>query len=182
MKTKAAIGSYYHLAFPIQAMLVTCQNQENETNIITLAWHTPISKKPPLYGISIAPSRLSHQLIEKAKEFVINFMPYEFTQDIHYCGTHSGRKFRKIDHTHLHFEASDTIQTLRIKEAYAHLECRLDSQHTIGDHTLFIGEILDLCIEDHAYENSILNNSMMKPSFYLGHNTYATIDEGQQRF
>jgi flavin reductase (DIM6/NTAB) family NADH-FMN oxidoreductase RutF len=182
MKTKGKIETYYHYAFPFPAILVTCKSQEDETNIITLAWHTPISKKPPLYGISIAPSRYSHQLITKSKEFVVNFMPYTYTADIHFCGTHSGRSMKKIDQTRLRFEPSESLKTLRIKEAYAHLECRLHSHHNIGDHTMFIGEILHLSTESDSFKDSILDNTVTKPAFYLGNNVYTTIHESQQTF
>ena len=42
----------------MQTVLVTCNNHKGKPNIITLAWHTPLSSKPPLYGIAIAPKRV----------------------------------------------------------------------------------------------------------------------------
>lgn len=182
MKTKGRIESYYHYAFPFPAILVTCQDQQNEPNIITLAWHTPISKKPPLYGISIAPSRHSHKIIKKSKEFIVNFMPFSYGKDIHFCGTHSGRSLNKIEHIDLQFEPSETLRTQKIKEAYAHLECRLHSDYSIGDHTMFIGEILRITAESSLFEDSILDNTVMKPAYYLGNNVYTSINETQQQF
>jgi flavin reductase (DIM6/NTAB) family NADH-FMN oxidoreductase RutF len=73
MKINGNMDKFYHYAFPMQAALTTCNDEEGKTNVITLAWHTPISRNPPLYGISIAPKRYSHELIQKTKEFVVNF-------------------------------------------------------------------------------------------------------------
>ena len=55
MKIVGNISKFYHYAFPMQAVLVTVNDQNRKTNAITIAWHTPISKKPPLYGISVGP-------------------------------------------------------------------------------------------------------------------------------
>lgn len=182
MKIKGNISKYYHYAFPMQAVLVTCNDEKGKTNIITIAWHTPISKKPPLYGISIAPSRYSHDLIKRTKEFVINFLPYELVKEVNYCGTHSGRNTNKIDETKLTLTAAEKIKTPLIKEGFAHIECKLAKTFTIGDHTFFIGEILNIQAEENAFENDILENKKIQPCCYLGGNTYTTIDEIQKKF
>ena len=101
MKIEGTVGKYYHYAFPMQTVLVTCNDKEGKTNIITLAWHTTISRNPPLYGISISPKRYSYALIKKSKEFVINFIPYSQVEAAQYCGTHSGRTTDKLCKTGL---------------------------------------------------------------------------------
>ena len=42
------LNKFYYYAFPMQAVLVTCNDEKGNTNVITIAWHTPISKNPPL--------------------------------------------------------------------------------------------------------------------------------------
>ncbi len=106
MKTPRPLASYHHYAFPMQTVLVTSNDDHGKTNIITLAWHTPISRNPPLYGISVSPRRYSHGCITKTKEFVINFIPYSLAQQADYCGTHSGRTVDKARETRLTFEPS----------------------------------------------------------------------------
>ena len=101
MKKTGDMKKFYHYSFPMQAALLTVQTENKNTNVITVAWHTTISKKPPLYGVSIAPARYSHGLIEESKEFVINFAPYDLVEKVHFCGTRSGRNTDKIDETKL---------------------------------------------------------------------------------
>ena len=86
MKVKGNMQNFYYYSFPMQAVLVTCNDRSGKTNVITIAWHTPISKDPPLYGISVAPKRYSHGLIQKTNEFVINFAPYEIADIVNFCG------------------------------------------------------------------------------------------------
>ena len=101
MKVDGNMDKYYYYSFPMQAVLVTCNDEQGQTNVLTIAWHTPISKNPALYGISIAPKRYSHTLIEKTKEFVINFVPFELVDKVHFCGTRSGTKVNKISEGNL---------------------------------------------------------------------------------
>ena len=175
MKVNGNIKKFYHYSFPMQAVLVTCKNGKDITNIITIAWHTTISKKPPLYGISIAPSRYSHDLIKKSKEFVINFAPYALAEKINFCGTHSGRKINKINETNLTLIPGKKTKTPLIKECFAHFECKLYDEFTIGDHTMFIGEVVNILLDDDAFVNDLLENKKIQPCYYIGNNNYTTI-------
>jgi len=181
MKINGNLGKYYHYAFPMQAVLVTCNDKNGKTNVITIAWHTPISKKPPLYGISVAPSRYSYSLIEESKEFVINFAPYTLVDKVNFCGTRSGRKTDKIDETNLTLIPGEKLNTPVIKECFAHLECTLFDTIELGDHSFFVGEIKNILLDDDAFKNDILNNNDVKPVYYLGDCIYTTIDNKRKK-
>lgn len=182
MKVEGNIGNFYKYSFPAQAALVTCNDDKDNTNAITIAWHTTISKKPPLYGISIAPSRYSHDLIADSKEFVINFAPYSLNEKVNYCGTHSGRNSDKVKEAGLTLEKIDNIQTPIIKECYAHLICKLFKSITLGDHSFFVGEVTNVLSDDGAFSEDILNNDNIKPCYYLGSNVYTTIEKIRKKF
>lgn len=156
--------------------MVTSIDNNGKTNIITLAWHTPISRHPPLYGISISSKRYSYGLINKSKEFVINFIPYTLAKDAQFCGTHSGRSIEKLCKTKLTLTPSKKLSTPLIKEGYAHLECKLLKSLSIGDHTLFIGEIIAISADKKAFKNELLKVDYMHPLYYIGDNMYTTLD------
>jgi len=160
----------------MQTVLVTCNDDTEKTNIITLAWHTPISRKPPLYGISIAPKRFSHALIKKSKEFVINFIPYSLNKEAQFCGTHSGRSTEKLCKTGLTLAPSKKLSTPLIKEGYAHLECNLVTSASYGDHTLFVGEVIAVSTDKGAFKNELLRTDCIHPLYYIGENEYTTLD------
>jgi len=176
MKTTRPLTHYYHYAFPMQTVLVTCNDAQGKTNIITLAWHTPISRTPPLYGISVAPKRHSHACIQHSKEFVINFIPYSLAKAADYCGTRSGRTTDKIKDTHLTLAPSTKLNTPLIKEGYAHLECTLHKTMPLGDHDLIVGEVIAASAEDDAFINDLLAIEHHQPLYYIGDNTYTTLD------
>jgi len=182
MKVNGNMDKFYYYAFPMQAALVTCNDEKGKTNVITIAWHTAISKKPPLYGISIAPSRYSHDLIKKSKEFVINFAPYSLVEKINFCGTHTGKKTNKIDETKLRLTPGEKIKTPLLEECFAHLECKLYDTLTLGDHTFFIGEVVSILADENAFVDGLLDNKKIKPTYYLGGNVYTTIDGNKKKF
>jgi len=176
------LEKFYNYAFPMQAVLVTCNDENEKTNIITIAWHCPISKNPPLYGISVAPGRYSHDLIKKSKEFVVNFLPFDFVEKVNYCGTHSGRKFEKIEHSKLTLIPSKEITTPSIQESYSILECKLKESIILGDHTFFVGEVVNISSDVDAFQDDILENKNIQPTFYLGKNIYTTIAQTRKKF
>jgi flavin reductase (DIM6/NTAB) family NADH-FMN oxidoreductase RutF len=182
MKVKGNIDKYYYYAFPMQAALVTCNDEQGKTNIITIAWCTPISKDPPLYGISLAPKRYSHKLIEKMKEFVVNFAPFELVDKVHFCGTHSGRNTDKVDETKLTLIPSEKIGVPLIKECFAHLECKLVETLSLGDHTFFIGKVMNVMADENAFIDDLLDNKNVQPTYYIGDNKYTAIDKNKKNF
>ena len=173
---------FYNLAFPMSTVLVTCNDEKGKTNIITIAWHTTISKNPPLYGISIAPSRFSYDIIKKSKEFVVNFSSFDLLDKIHYCGIHSGKKFDKINEAKLTLINSEKIKTPSIKDCYAHFECKLKETIKLGDHDLFVGEVVNAKVDEDILENGIINNKKIRPCFYLGGNTYSKLAEKRIKY
>jgi flavin reductase (DIM6/NTAB) family NADH-FMN oxidoreductase RutF len=181
MKSEGTLKNYYHYAFPMQTVLVTCNDESGKTNIITLAWHTPISRTPPLYGISISPKRYSYGLIEKNKEFVVNFIPYSLVEAAQFCGTHSGRSNDKLCQTGLTLIPSSTLSVPRIKEGYAHLECTLVQNILLGDHQLLVGEVVAVSADDDAFRDELLRTDHIHPLYYVGENAYTTLDRAKRK-
>jgi len=56
-------------------VMATCAGRDGSPNIITLGMYMPISRRPPLVCIGVAPQRFSHTLLEETGEFVINTLP-----------------------------------------------------------------------------------------------------------
>ena len=180
MKITGNMKNFYDYAFPMQSVLVTCNDEKGKTNVITIAWHTTISRKPPLYGMSFAPTRHSYENIQ-TKEFVINFAPFELVEKIHFCGTHTGRKTDKIKETNLTLIPSKKIKTPYIEECFAHFECKLHKTIELGDHQLIIGEVVNVLIKEDAFKNDLLINEKIQPAYYIGGNTYTAIDKKIRR-
>jgi len=132
-------------------VLVTSK-YENKTNIITLAWQSPLSHNPMLLGIAVANVHLSNELIKKSKEFVINVPNHNLIKQTHACGSVSGRKVDKFKENNLSMKQSNNISTPGIKECIVNIECRVEKTIEIGDHTLFVGRTLCAKVEENLFD------------------------------
>lgn len=174
MKIEVESSRYPSLANPKMCAILTCGN----TNAITLAWHTPISRKPPLYGVSVSPRRFSYGIIREGKEFALNFVSFDYWEMVHYCGTHSGKKEDKIANANISLEGCKAIGTNSIAQAYAVLECTLYDEKKLGDHTLFVGEVKRAAVDNDLWDGRRLKG--VKPVYQLGSYTYVTIDSSSE--
>lgn len=111
-------------------------------DIITVAWHTPLSSEPMMYGISIGKERYSLGIIRKSGIFVVNFMPSPQKDNILFCGTNSGEHIDKFEKTGLTAEECEKVHSIRIGEALAWLECEVVDEIEAGDHVFFIGKVM----------------------------------------
>lgn len=139
---------------PRPVVLVTCCDEHDAPNVLSVAWHTPLSHDPPLVGISIDLRRYSHELINRSGEFVLNIVAQEFQSIIELCGNRSGRDLDKVRAAGLALQPAYHVNPPFIDGALAHLECTIVNQVRTGDHTFFVGQVLYAeaqagCFTDH---------------------------------
>ena len=157
-------------------VLVSCGEGE-EANIITVGMYMPISRRPPLVCIGIAPQRYSHQLIEKTGEFVVNSPSISIEKEMHYCGVESGRRVNKWKETGLSPIPSLKVKTPRIKECFGHLECKVIESHIMGDHTLFVGEVVATSADESVMDGEVLDPLKARPIVQKNHVYYTVTNE-----
>jgi flavin reductase (DIM6/NTAB) family NADH-FMN oxidoreductase RutF len=178
MKKSIEVAKYRTYAFPKITALVTSMKGD-KPNVFTVAWHSPISSKPPLYGISVHPNRYSHELILEAKEFVVNFPDMALMEETHRCGRMSGRQKDKFELTGLTPMPAEKVKAPLIKECYSHLECRLYHHVTLGDHTWITGEVVAVHADEDRFENDVVKTA--HPVLYLGKDMYTTVSGERSR-
>ena len=131
----------YEALYPVPTVLVSCRDGKKD-NIITLAWVGTICSKPPMLSISIRPSRYSHKIITKSREFVVNVPKRSQLKQVDFCGTTSGKnidkwtdcKFTKADSKH--------VNVPMIEECPVNIECKVTDIINAGAHDVFLSEIL----------------------------------------
>ena len=137
----------YTALFPCPVVLVTCLDSMGEPNIITLAWAGTVCSEPPTIAFGIRPSRYSHKLIENSKEFVVNIPTTKILKETDYCGVTSGKDTDKFSKTKLTPEPADKVKAPLIRECPVNMECILKNKLPLGAHDLFIGEIVQVHID-----------------------------------
>ncbi len=117
---------------------------ERERNLMTAAWVIPLSSNPPLVGVAISPLRYTHQFLERSREFGLNILSTEQVELSQYAGTTSGREEDKFSKGIFAVEPPQKIRAPLIAGCFATMECKLADSFTTGDHTLFVGEVLEI--------------------------------------
>lgn len=153
MKKNLPVSKSTSLINPGCVVLASVKDGD-QSNTITIAWQTPLSIKPKLLGISVGFKRHSHDMIMNAKEFVVNVPGKNLLKEVHGCGRVSGRDTQKFDLFGLTEEVSEQIESPGIKECYGIIECKLTDHFTTGDHTFFVGEVVNAKAEEDKYDFS----------------------------
>ncbi len=160
--------------FPKVATIVTAQAKGRE-NAMAVAWHTSISFRPPLYGISISPKRFTYQLIVDSKEFGINFLPFEAAELIASVGGSSGQEVDKFQRFNIAKGKSVKTAVPILEAAYAAYECMLVDDRNYGDHQWLVGEIVATHLMEEAFTpEETLDLKQVSPTLYMGRDLYVT--------
>ena len=118
---------------------IVTTREESQINGMVASWVSQVSFSPPLVMVAVKKERYSHQMIAKAKVFALNILSTEQKKEVpNFKGTHEPEaKFFNTP-----YETRKTGAPI-IKDSIAYLDCVLTDQFTPGDHTLFIGEVIE---------------------------------------
>jgi flavin reductase (DIM6/NTAB) family NADH-FMN oxidoreductase RutF len=156
-------------------VLVTASNGSRD-NIVTLAWVTPVSVSPPLVGIYVSSKRYSHKLIKQGAQFAINVPTKDIIEAVKICGSVSGKDADKFEKAKLSREKANKIGAPLIKECAAHIECKLFESVELGDHYLFVGEVVACSCEDGFLKpDGIVDTIKFEVISHLGSKSFATL-------
>jgi flavin reductase (DIM6/NTAB) family NADH-FMN oxidoreductase RutF len=176
MKVEIPLSKSNRLINSGQLVLVSSAYKD-KSNIITLAWNMPLSHKSPLLGISIAKTHLSSELIEKAEEFIVNVPSLNLLDKLVYCGTHSGRDVDKFNQTGLTAKKANRLKlTPLVAECIGHLECYLRDIKEVGDHNLFLGEVIHASAEEDLFLD-VWQVDKVKLIYHLGGKFFTSSDK-----
>ena len=158
-------------------VLATCIGDEGKPNIITLGMYMPISSRPPMVCIGVAPRRYSHGLIEETGEFVVNVPPITLEEAMHFCGVKSGRDVDKFKETGLTPIPARKVRPPLIEECFGHLECKVVQSHVCGDHTLFVGEVVAASADEGVMRGDVLDVMRARPIVQKNHVYFTVTDK-----
>lgn len=134
------------LLYPLRTYLIV--SGVEKPNVMTADWVVPLSFEPKLIGVSVGHKRYTNKLIKEFGEFVVAIPTIELLKDVWIAGTVSGANEDKLSRLRLTLTKSRKVKVPSIKECQANLECKVAKEVEVGDHTLFVGEIVDASYGD----------------------------------
>jgi flavin reductase (DIM6/NTAB) family NADH-FMN oxidoreductase RutF len=172
----------FHLHYPKVAVIVTASARGKDA-AMTAAWHSSISLKPPLYGVSVAPKRFTYQLITESQEFGINFISSEKASLAAAIGGVSGHQMDKFERFNIQKEKPLKTTAPILKDAYAAYECKLVDSKPYGDHIWIVGEVVAVHFLEEVFTPAeVLDLNKANPLLYLGSDFYASADKNSVSF
>jgi len=109
-----------------------------EINGMIASWVSQVSFSPPLVMAVIRTNRYSHNMIKEIGVFALNVLGKSNSVLVSKCNVLCPEdKFKGI-----RWETKTTGAPI-IGEAIAYMDCKLVNSIDTGDHTIFIGEIVD---------------------------------------
>ena len=110
-------------------------------NGMIASWVSQVSYEPPLVMVAVHPKRYSHQLIEKGGSFVLHVVSSSRTDYLsRFKGADPQAKFSSLNWT-----MGQTGCPI-LSDCLAYLECELKTHYRPGNHTLFIGQVVDAAV------------------------------------
>lgn len=178
MKRDLSISMAHRLINDGPVVLVTAAYKDR-TNVMTAAWTMPISARPKLVGVALHPGRFTHGLIKRSGEFALNIPGRPLAAKVKLCGSVSGETVEdKFQLAGLTPAEAKRIGAPVIEECLGHLECRVVDAIELGDHTLFVGEVVAAQVEEEAFDDHwVLEDEEAKPLHHLGGSFYAVLEK-----
>jgi flavin reductase (DIM6/NTAB) family NADH-FMN oxidoreductase RutF len=123
------------LPHPVSVVTVDAGGQKAGLTVVSLV---SLSLEPPLVGVAVRRQAALHELVREAGAFAVSILAAE--QDG--LAQHFARGVPPIALWHGIETRDGEVGAPLLEGALGWIECRLASEHTTGDHTLFVGEVV----------------------------------------
>jgi flavin reductase (DIM6/NTAB) family NADH-FMN oxidoreductase RutF len=176
MQRQAVSPGSCYFYYPRLVVVVGVRDDARATvNFAPVAWASPLSSDPPLFGVCLSPRTHTHQLALKTGEFTVNFLKHSDAGLAAELGRLSGRETDKVRSLALELEPGEALQTPSLACAYASAECTLLERHHVGDQTLLVGEVQLIHAATDSFDpDGTLKLERVAPLLYLGSARYVT--------
>ncbi len=117
---------------------VMTTHHRDEINGMIASWVSQVSYDPALVAVAVHKNRHSHRLIEQSGNFALHLLARN-QKDLlsHFKGPDPQAKFAALQ-----WEKGKTGCPI-LKKCLGYLECTVRAKYAPGNHTVFIGEIVD---------------------------------------
>jgi flavin reductase (DIM6/NTAB) family NADH-FMN oxidoreductase RutF len=142
------------LLYPTPVLVVGTYDAAGKPNIATAAWGGICCSRPPALQVSFRKATYTHGNITRSGVFTVSIPSEAHVQQADYAGLASGRDADKFTVAGLTPVRASLIDAPYVGEFPMVLECRLIHTLEVGLHTLFVGEILDVKVEESALDEN----------------------------
>jgi flavin reductase (DIM6/NTAB) family NADH-FMN oxidoreductase RutF len=136
------------LVYPTPVFVVGTYDQQGKPNVMTASWGGICCSRPPCVAVSLRPATCTHGNIVARRAFTISIPSEAHVRAADHFGLVSGREEDKFAAAGLTPVRSDLVDAPYVQEFPMVIECRLAHTFELGLHTQFVGEVLDVKVEE----------------------------------
>jgi flavin reductase (DIM6/NTAB) family NADH-FMN oxidoreductase RutF len=136
------------LIYPTPVWCVGSYDANGIPNVMTIAWGGICCSQPPCVTISLRKATFTYGNIMARQAYTLSVPSIGHVKEADFFGVVSGRNVDKFKETGLTPVRSDLVDAPYVGEFPMILECKVIHHYEIGLHTHFVGEILDVKIDE----------------------------------
>lgn len=162
---KKSIGART-IVHPTPVFVVGTYDKEGKPNVMTAAWGGICCSVPPCLSVSLREATYTYHNILEHQAFTVSIPSEEYVKEADFFGIASGRDVDKFQATGLTPLKSEVVDAPYVEEFPFVLECKLLQSVEIGGHTQFIGEIMDIKVDEDVIKADDPFVEKIKPLIY----------------
>ena len=144
---KKSIGART-IIYPAPILVIGTYDREGKSNVMTAAWGGICCSSPPCVAVALRKATYTYGNIVVQQEFTISIPSESYVKEADYFGIVSGKSENKFAQAGLTPVKAETVNAPYVKEFPLILECKVIHTIEIGLHTQFIGQILDVKVDE----------------------------------
>jgi flavin reductase (DIM6/NTAB) family NADH-FMN oxidoreductase RutF len=130
-----------------------------EWNAMTASWVTQLSMEPVLIGVGVDTKAVTHRLISEGGSFTVNLWSSEDTRVFVKFSKPADRDGDTLNGRPVH---TGKTGAPIFDEAVAWMDCEIRHAIDLGTHTFFVGEIVDVGVNDDEQRAAAIADTRMK--------------------
>ncbi len=155
------------VSYPLPVYIIGTYDKDGNPNIMAASWGGICNSKPPAIAVSVRKSRHTYKNLLETEAFTINIPSDKLVHEADYCGTFSGKDVDKFKELGINAVKAEQTNAPYIEEFPVSIICKVIKTIEIGSHIQFIGEILDVLVdEDVCDAEGVPQMELIKPIVY----------------
>ena len=138
------------LVYPTPVFVVGTYDAQGKPNVMTASWGGICCSRPPCVAVSLRKETYTHGNIVARQAFTLSIPSEQHVRPADHFGIVSGRQVDKLAAARLTPIRSELVDAPYVAEFPMVVECRLAHTFELGSHTQFVGEVLDVKVDETA--------------------------------
>ncbi|MFH1769959.1 MAG: flavin reductase family protein [archaeon] len=127
---------------PETCVFVISIDENGKPNGMIAGYNVKCSLNPPMFAVGLSEKGNTQKLVRKSGEFVIAVPNKELQKEVEFFGSKKGSEINKFEETGIKIEKAKYVKSPLLKDATINFECKVRQEVKVGDHHMFIGEIV----------------------------------------